>query len=524
MNIVKISAAETRTKVLITMLLAFGFIFFGFNSISLAKDVTLQWDANSEPDLAGYRVYYKANSSGQPSGDYDTVVDAGNTTSKTIEGLEDDIVYYFAVTAYDTSGLESDFSNEITTAPVVTLPDEGSSPNLMTAGTEPDSIVLYAQGGYFPDSYYWALASNSVGSLSANGRTAIFASPENIPGEIATATVELRNGGVVVGQQLITIYNPVAITNKIDSDQTVFAGEPITFSVQGGDGTYTWTITKDGGLVGLYSGESCPFNATAGIYTITVSDGNNFIDSFSVNVIDNTSSSSNTGNEDEDTSTASSTGTVSGYIVDDEEGRGIENAEVNLWFQNQLCGSTVTTSDGFFSFENVPDADNLNYSEVSSTLLYEIITDHDYPVIITLSFDLSLIDPGDFEAGKAVIYRADTIDDFTSGVNLETVNVDDIISSDYEGDGSTGLIEFYADSPSIFGIGFSDESSISVGSISTQTPSDSGGGGGGGCFISTLADTSGDTSGFQRVLILFGVVVLLGLLGWKFKNESMKKA
>ena len=335
----------------------------------------------------------------------------------------------------------------------------------------------------------------------------------------------LRNdAGVLLGQQIITVFQPVIITGASAVEQTIYAGDSTSFSVQGGDGSYTWTITKDGGLVGLYSGESCPFNATAGIYTITVSDGNNFTDSFSVNVIDNTSSSSNTGNEDEDTSTASSTGTVSGYIVDDEEGRGIENAEVNLWFQNQLCGSTVTTSDGFFSFENVPDADNLNYSEVSSTLLYEIITDHDYPVIITLSFDLSLIDPGDFEAGKAVIYRADTIDDFTSGVNLETVNVDDIISSDYEGDGSTGLIEFYADSPSIFGIGFSDESSISVGSISTQTPSDSGGGGGGGCFISTLADTSGDTSGFQRVLILFGVVVLLGLLGWKFKNESMKKA
>jgi len=35
-----------------------------FQSQSYALDVTLQWDTNREPDLAGYVVYYKNGHSG----------------------------------------------------------------------------------------------------------------------------------------------------------------------------------------------------------------------------------------------------------------------------------------------------------------------------------------------------------------------------------------------------------------------------------------------------------------------------
>ena len=45
--------------------------------------VTLAWDANSEPDLAGYIMHY-----GTSSRDYLDGVDVGNTTGCTISGLE----------------------------------------------------------------------------------------------------------------------------------------------------------------------------------------------------------------------------------------------------------------------------------------------------------------------------------------------------------------------------------------------------------------------------------------------------
>jgi hypothetical protein len=70
--------------------------------------LTLAWDPNTEDDLAGYNVYY-----GIQSGDYDSVIDVGNVIQYMVSDLEPDTQYYFVVTAYDTSGNESDFSEEV---------------------------------------------------------------------------------------------------------------------------------------------------------------------------------------------------------------------------------------------------------------------------------------------------------------------------------------------------------------------------------------------------------------------------
>lgn len=73
-----------------------------------ASALTLAWDPNTEDDLAGYSVYY-----GIQSGNYDSVIDAGNVAQYTVSNLEPETQYYFAVTAYDTSGNESDLSEEV---------------------------------------------------------------------------------------------------------------------------------------------------------------------------------------------------------------------------------------------------------------------------------------------------------------------------------------------------------------------------------------------------------------------------
>jgi len=70
--------------------------------------VTLEWDPNTEPDIAGYVVYY-----GYETGNYQYSVDVGDQTTVTVEDLEPGVTYYFAATAYNTEGYESDFSQEI---------------------------------------------------------------------------------------------------------------------------------------------------------------------------------------------------------------------------------------------------------------------------------------------------------------------------------------------------------------------------------------------------------------------------
>lgn len=72
-----------------------------------AGEVTISWDSNSEPDLSGYKIYYGNSSRG-----YQSQVYVGNITSYRLSGLDAGKRYYFAVTALDFSGNESDFSQE----------------------------------------------------------------------------------------------------------------------------------------------------------------------------------------------------------------------------------------------------------------------------------------------------------------------------------------------------------------------------------------------------------------------------
>src|SRR5687768_2832591 len=70
--------------------------------------VTLAWDPSAESSVSGYKVHYGLNSRTYPF-----VVDTGHATTQVISNLQDGITYYFAVTAYNVAGQESDFSAEI---------------------------------------------------------------------------------------------------------------------------------------------------------------------------------------------------------------------------------------------------------------------------------------------------------------------------------------------------------------------------------------------------------------------------
>ena len=87
-------------------------------SPSSLNAVTLAWDANSEEDLAGYKLYR-----GYASGVYDTIIDVGNVTQFGVTGLALNQDYYFAVTAYDNEDPvnESDYSNEVLYAQIITI-------------------------------------------------------------------------------------------------------------------------------------------------------------------------------------------------------------------------------------------------------------------------------------------------------------------------------------------------------------------------------------------------------------------
>lgn len=78
--------------------------------IAQAATVQVTWNPNTEPDLSGYKLYH-----GTASGQYGEPVDVGNVTGHVMEITPQyGATYYFAVTAYDTSGNESGYSDEAT--------------------------------------------------------------------------------------------------------------------------------------------------------------------------------------------------------------------------------------------------------------------------------------------------------------------------------------------------------------------------------------------------------------------------
>jgi len=99
------------------------FIFLLLAGTAHAYTVTLQWDANTDTDLAGYKLYYAiANvqpftGTGATQGVSPVIIPKG-TQIGSLAGLDPAKPYFFAVTAYNTSGLESAYSN-IVTVPII---------------------------------------------------------------------------------------------------------------------------------------------------------------------------------------------------------------------------------------------------------------------------------------------------------------------------------------------------------------------------------------------------------------------
>ncbi len=75
----------------------------------------LEWNHNKENDLGGYKIYYGTapRTSSCPPGGYQNKIDIENKTEYNFNNLEKGGIYYFSVSAYNKSGKESCFSQEV---------------------------------------------------------------------------------------------------------------------------------------------------------------------------------------------------------------------------------------------------------------------------------------------------------------------------------------------------------------------------------------------------------------------------
>ncbi|MEA3347845.1 MAG: fibronectin type III domain-containing protein [Pseudomonadota bacterium] len=104
-----------KTAKIIIFFTILNILTFATASASANDTADFSWIPNSESDLAGYKIRYGTSQNGP----YDLVVDVGNPApvdgriKGTVSGLDEGVIYYFIAIAYNESGLESDYSAEV---------------------------------------------------------------------------------------------------------------------------------------------------------------------------------------------------------------------------------------------------------------------------------------------------------------------------------------------------------------------------------------------------------------------------
>jgi hypothetical protein len=234
--------------------LSFILVFFLFPQNVYSLDVTFAWDPNSEENLAGYRVF--CHEDGQ-SYDYKQPAWEGSETTCTIYNLNDNTTYYFVSRAFDTEGLESGNSTELSYQPPENdAPVADAGPDQTV--NEGDTVTLDGSNSSDPDgaiaSYSWIqTAGTSVALSDATVAQPTFTAPfigatsEALGFQLTVTDNEgLTNMDTVIINVSSVNQAPVA---DAGSDQTVNEGDTVTLDgsnssdPDGAIAAYSWTQT-----------------------------------------------------------------------------------------------------------------------------------------------------------------------------------------------------------------------------------------------------------------------------------------
>ena len=238
----------------ISMTLGLGLVFsLASYAASFANTVRLQWSPNQERDLAGYKVYYNADSStfplnGTGASEGSSPIDVRNNPTATLTGLKAGHTYYFAVTAYNTSGKESAFSNVIsknildTTPPIINafvIP--GTSTNLKISVTLNATDDTGTVAGYLlsedPSAAYngnasWSSVLPTSYTFASAGTKTLYAWARDAAGNVSSG----------VGKTVVVTLSDKDTDKNTDKDTT----KPVisAFTVPSSTTSFTIPITS----------------------------------------------------------------------------------------------------------------------------------------------------------------------------------------------------------------------------------------------------------------------------------------
>ena len=229
----------------------------------------LAWDPDAGGAIAGYRLY-----DGVVSRTYTNVIDTGTVTTQTVSNLTAGVTYFFAVTAYDTNGLESDYSSEVS----YTVPLPTNNPPTIVL-TSPTNGSVYVAPANIP------LAA----SVTANGYTITqvqFFSGATLLGTAAAAPYNFVWNDVDVGTYSLSatvIYDSGSTVASAVANVTVAAGRPpsgLTFAAD--SGTISAPFVATNGTV-FQSVTTDVTNGGLAVYSFDVVNAGNYLVSAMVN-------------------------------------------------------------------------------------------------------------------------------------------------------------------------------------------------------------------------------------------------
>jgi hypothetical protein len=209
-----VSSVRERRAALITLICGAFFALTPLASFATGT-ITLAWSPSPSTNdvITNYNVYY-----GVASATYTNVVAAGTNLTVAIPNLIEGTTYFFAATAVDTNGLESDYSAEVSGA-IYRPPTLNSLANLTI--NEGASLQTVSLSGITTGS------SNQVETLvitATSSNTGLIPNPTvnytspNATGSISFAPLGFGNGSATI---TVTVNNGAPTNNAISRSFTV---------------------------------------------------------------------------------------------------------------------------------------------------------------------------------------------------------------------------------------------------------------------------------------------------------------
>lgn len=212
-----------------------------------AGHVTLAWEPSLDTNVIGYNVYY-----GVASHTYSNMINVGNVTNTTIPGMVGGIIYYFAVTAYDNFGQESDFSGEISylmpNAPTMQIRRAAAGQFILTmTGQSGHTYEIQATQDFKIWTTIGTATIGSDGSLdfvdtnAANFSRRFYRTLDD-ESRPEAPTVQIRN--MVAGQFILTATGQPSHTYEIQATQDFKTWTTIGAVTMGAGGSFGFTDTN----------------------------------------------------------------------------------------------------------------------------------------------------------------------------------------------------------------------------------------------------------------------------------------